>query len=148
VSVSTTIKNALKTKVQSCSSVQAVYAYEKPNPTGFPCVFIKTLDVTGEFVSNVENSRVYSYSLLTIFPIGQDIELPVSTEKENYAEGVIATVIDEIIDAVDTDFELTGTSQVLYVNASDCEWGEYEYEGGVAKAGLITLKIYTEKNIL
>ncbi len=147
MSVSVTIKNSLKTKIQSCTSVQTVYGYERANPTGYPCVFIKSSDMEGEFASNVENSRVYAYSVLVLFPIGQDIQLPKTTDKEDYAEGVISTVIDEIIDAVDTDFELTGTSQVLYVNAADCQWGEYEYEGGVAKSALITLRVYTEKNI-
>lgn len=146
MAVSTVIKEQLKAKIQSCQSVQAVYGYEKTDLEGWPAVIVKAADLEGEFSSNTENSRVYSYSVLIIFPVGQDIEVPGTKDRMEYAEEVVATVVDEIIDAVDSDFELEG-APVLYVNAADGVYGEYEYEGGIAKGFMMTLKVYTEKGI-
>lgn len=146
MSVSTTIKNQLKAKILSCGSVQAVYGHEEINPEGWPAVIVKPADMEGEFVSNAENSRIYSYALLIIFPIGQDMPGQGELNRLEYAEQVVATVVDEVINAVDTDFELDG-SPVLYVNAADVQWGEYTYEGGVAKAASLSLKVYTEYRV-
>lgn len=147
MSVSTTIKNQLISKIQSCASVQVVYGYEEINPDGFPAVFIKAADMEGEFSSTAEDSRVYGYTALILFPIGQDFSPPNNINRLQYAEETVATVVDEIINAIDTDFELDG-SPVLYTNAADVLWGEYTYEGGVAKAAQVTLKVYTEKVVV
>lgn len=146
MSDSVTIKRQIITKVQSCSSVDQVYGYEEVNPTGWPCVMVTPGDMQGEFSSNTENSRVYSYNLLIMFTLGQDIETPKTQNRLEYAENVIATVIDEIITAVDNDFELEG-SPVLYVNAADVLWGYKTAEFGVARSAEITLNVYTEKLI-
>lgn len=146
MSVSTQIKDQIISKIDDLDSVQAVYPDEQPNPSGFPAVFVTATDMEGEFSSNVENSRVYAYSVLIMFPEGQDLVPVEERSRLDYAERTVAQVIDEIINAVDTDYELDG-SPVLFVNAADCEWGKYEFEGGVAKAAIITLRVYTEKNI-
>lgn len=147
MSVSTTIKNQLISKIQACSSVQVVYGYEEINPSGFPAIFIKAADMEGEFASTAENSRLYAYTALILFPIGQDFIPPNNMNRLQYAEETVATVVDEIINSVDTDFELDG-SPVLFTNAADVLWGEYEYEGGVAKAAQLTLRVYTEKVVV
>lgn len=147
MSVSTTIKYQLISKIQACPSVQVVYGYEEINPSGFPSVFIKAANMEGEFGSTAENSRVYAYTALILFPIGQDMEVPKTINRLQYAEETVATVVDEIINSIDTDFELDG-SPVLFTNAADVLWGEYTYEGGVAKAAQLTLRVYTEKVVV
>lgn len=146
MSVSVTIKNQIKSKVQSCASVQQVYGYEEVNPTGWPCVMLTPADMNGEFSSNAENSRIYSYRLNILFTLGQDMEVPKTQNRLEYAENVIATVIDEIITAVDNDFELDG-SPVLYVNAADVTWDYVAGEFGEARRATITLNVYTEITI-
>lgn len=147
-SVSTRIKDQLKAKVAALASVQQTYGYEENNPTGFPAVFITAADVDGEFSSNAENSRLYNFGLLVLFPVGQDYPLPAGTNRYEYAEQVVATVIDEIINTIDTDFVLPNSDPtVLFVDAADAVWGTYNYEGGVAKAAQITLKVYTELTV-
>lgn len=146
MSVSTTIKNQLKTIIEACPSVQVVYGHEEINPTGFPAVFVKAGDMDGDFSSTAENKRFYSYKVLVLYGIGQDAAVPDGINRLEHAEQVVATVIDEIINAVDNDFELDGTP-VLYVEAADVAWGEYTYEGGVAKAAIITLRVCTEHNV-
>lgn len=146
MSASVTIKNQIKSKVQGCASVEQVYGYEEINPQGFPCVMLTPQDMSGEFSSNAENSRIYAYKLLVLFSLGQDMETPKTLNRLEYAENVIATVLDEIITAVDTDFELDGTP-VLYVNAADIVWGYVSGEFGEARSAEITLNVYTEVTI-
>lgn len=146
MSVSTTVKNQLISKVQSCPSVQKVYGHEEMNPSGWPTVCVTAGDMEGEFSSNAENSRVYAYRLEILFPIGQDYPAPDNLNRMEYAEQVVATVIDEIINAIDTDFELDGTP-VLYTNAADVTWGYVTYEGGQARSATLSIRVYTEKVI-
>lgn len=147
MSASVTIKNQLKSKVQSCSSVQQVYGYEEVNPSGWPCVMMTAANMEGEFSSNSENSRVYSYRLLILFTLGQDMETPKTLNRLEYAENTIATVIDEIINVIDDDFELDG-NPVLYVNAADVLWGYYSTEAGECRGAEITLNVYTEVTVV
>lgn len=147
MSVSITIKNQIKTKIQSCASVQQTYGYEEINPTGWPCVMLTPANMDGEFVSSSENSRVYSYRVLILFTLGQDMEVPKTLNRLEYAENVIATVIDEIINVIDDNFELEGTP-VLYVNAADVLWGYYATEAGEARGAEITLNVYTDITVV
>lgn len=149
MSVSTDIKNHIKANVQACASVQAVYGHEELNPTGFPAVMITAGDMDGEFSSNAENSRVYAFRLLILFPIGQDYPIPPQNNRMEYAEQVIAEVIDQIVNISDTDYELDGSGPtVLYVNAADVVWSYVGYEGGEARAAELSLRVYTEKTVV
>lgn len=143
MSVSVTIKNQLKASIQSCASVQQVYGYEEVNPTGWPCVMLTPADMQGEFSSTSENSRVYGFKALILFTLGQDMETPKTLNRLEYAENVIATVIDEIINAIDDNIELQGLP-VLFVNAADVSWSYTSGEFGEARSAEITLKVYTE----
>lgn len=147
-SVATRIKTQLKKKVGALDAVQKVYGYEEVKPDGWPAVFITPSDLDGEFSSNAENSRLYGYQLLVLFPIGEDFVQDTEANRLEYAEAVIASVIDEIVNTMDTDFELPNSDPtVLYMNAADCTWGTYSYEGGVAKAAQINLRVYTELTV-
>ena len=149
MSVSTDIKNHIKANAQSLTTVQAVYGHEELNPSGFPAVMITAGDMDGEFSSNAENSRIYSFRVLILFPIGQDYPVPPQTNRMEYAEQVIAEVIDGLINISDTDFELTGSDPtVLYVNAADVAWSYVTYEGGEARGAELTLRVYTEKTVV
>lgn len=150
-SAMTEIKKQLISKVQALDSVQKVYPAPVPNPAGWPAVFITAGDMQGEFSSNAENSRIYSYNVIILFSEGQDFMPESEYERLDYSEQVVGSVVDEIINAVDTDFELNSLpndTTVLFVNAADCQWGKYEYEGGVAKAAQITLRVYTEVTVV
>jgi len=144
MSASIDIKDQIISRIESLDSVQKVYPAENINPDGFPAVFVVSTNMEGEFSSNIENSRVYAYSITILFPEGKDFVPETERDRLDYAERVISQVIDEIINAVDTDYELD-SFPVLFVNAADCEWGTYQTEGGVAKAANITLRVYTEK---
>lgn len=150
-SVNQEVKQQLITKIQGCASVQAVYPAENNNPRGWPAVFVVPTREEGEFSSTAENSRLYEYSALVMFPEGQDFVPSSEADRLDYSEKVVGQVIDQIINAIDTDFELDSLPYqctVLFVHAADVEWGKYEFEGGVAKAAQITLKVYTEITVV
>lgn len=148
MSVSTDIKNHIKSNIQACPSVQQVYGHEEINPTGFPAVMVTAADMQGEFSSNAQNSRVYSFRISIFFPVGQDYPVQTDMNRYEYAEQVIATVIDEMINVFDTDFMLTGSdATVLFVNATDAEWGYTSLENGESRSAQLTLSVYTEKTI-
>lgn len=146
MSISTTVKNQLKDFIQNLPSVQKTYGHEELNPSGFPAVFVVPGDMQGEFVANNANSRVYAFKITCVFPTGQDFVKDNTANREEYAEETIATVLDEIINAVDTNFILEGTP-VLYANAADIQWGKANLENGVCKAAQISLRIYTEYEV-
>lgn len=147
MAVSIQIKDQIISKVDNLSTVQSVYPALKLNPDGFPAVFVTTNTEEGEFSSNAENSRVYTYNCMVIFPIGQDFVPESERERLDYSERVIAQVIDDVINAVDTDFELEG-NPVLFVNAADVEWGYVDIENGVARAANVILRVYTEVTVI
>jgi len=143
VPVSTQIKDMLISRIDSLSSVQKVYPSAVINDAGWPAVSITALSEEGEFSSTAENSRIYTFSAVVLFPLGQDFVPEEERERMDYGERVIAEVIEQIIDIVDRDFELDRGS-VLFVNAADVNWEYYDYEGGVARSATITLRVYTE----
>lgn len=149
MSVSTDIKQHVIANIQKCPSVQKVYGHEEINPGGWPAVMVTPGDMDGEFSSNAENSRIYAFRILILFPTGQDFPANVTDNRLEYAEQVVATVIDEMINVFDTDFELSGSNPtVLYVNAADVNWQYTTYEGGEARSAELTLRIYTEKEVV
>lgn len=145
MSISTTVKNDLIKHIQdNCPSVQQIYGHEELDPQGWPSVFVVPTSLDGEFVDTSHNSRIYAFRVTAVFPVAQDMPgMPAGGNRLEFAEQSIATVVDEIINAVDTNFELGGTP-VLYVNAADAEWGEAAIDVGIVKAVQITLRIYTE----
>lgn len=146
-SVANQIKDQIISKIDDLSSIKKVYPSEKVTSEGWPAVFVKSADLQGEFSSNAENSRVYGYRITAAFPTGQDFIPESERERMDYSERVLNGVLDDIINTIDTDFELDGTP-VLYVEAADAEWGFIQIEGGIAEALQVTLKVYTEKVVV
>lgn len=141
--VSIQIKDQIISRIQGLSSVQKVYPSAVINDAGWPAVSVTPFQEEGEFSSNAENSRVYSYNATVLFPMGQDMVPPEERERLDYAERVIAQVLDDIINIIDMNYEMD-RGVVLFVNAADVEWQYYDYEGGVARAANVILKVYTE----
>lgn len=154
MSVSTDIKSLLVSKINALSSTQAVYSYSELNPTGWPCVWVKTADLQGTFVTTAENRRIYAYNVTCLLTLGEDFIKDGSIQREEYAENVLAGVTDDIINAVDDVAFITelnaiysaGDTTVLFIEAADAQWGEVDMQTGKAKAVQITLMIHTDYN--
>lgn len=147
MSVSIQIKDQIINKLESLNSIQAVYPAIKLNPKGYPAVYITANTEEGEFSSNSENSRVYTYNCTVLFPVGQNFVNETERERMDYAEVTIAQVIDDVINVIDFDYEIEG-APVLFANAADVEWGYSDVEGGVARAANVILRIYTEITVV
>lgn len=145
--VSIEIKDKIISRIQSLESVQKVYPSAVINNDGWPAVSVTPNTEEGEFSTNSENSRVYTYNCTVLFPIGQDFIPESERNRMDYAERAIAQVIEDIINTIDTDFELDRGS-VLFVNAGDVEWQYYDFEGGVARAANVILRVYTEITVV
>lgn len=153
MSVSVTLKDWLLDKIGSISSVQEVYGYEPDNFEGYPAVTVTLPTMEGEFASTSEDARVYAFAVRVFLPLGQDIEKPKTLPRELYAENVVATVIEEIINTVDTDFaaaDVTRTSNIncLYIEATDMQPLYALIEGGWFRGAEVTIRIYTEKVVV
>ncbi len=145
--VSIQIKDMLISRIEDLSSVQKVYPSAVINNEGWPAVAITPDSETGEFSSNSENSRLYRYNCTIIFPIGSDYIPEAERERMDYAERIIAEVGEQILNVVDTDFELDG-GVVLFVHAGDMDWQYYQFEGGMARAANVILEAYTELTVV
>lgn len=144
--VSIQIKDMLIDRIEGLNSVEKVYPSAVINDGGWPAVSVTPESEEGEFSSNTENSRVYTYNATILFPIGQDFVPPEQRERMDYAERTIARVIEDIMNAIDMDFQLD-RGVVLYVNAADVEWQYYNYEGGTARSANVILRVYTELTV-
>ena len=154
MSVSTDVKELLVNKINALSSTQAVYGYAELNPSGWPCVWVKTADLQGTFATTSENRRIYSYDITAILTLGENFIKDGSVQREEYAENVLAEVTDQIVNIFDdTSFisELngiytSGDTTVLFVEAADARWGEIDMQSGKAKAIQISLLVHTDYN--
>lgn len=145
--VSIQIKQMLIDRIEVLDSVQIVYPSSVIGDKGWPAVSVTPEAEEGEFSSNAENSRIYSYNCTILFPMGQDFVPEEERERLDYAERVIAQVIEDVINAVDMDFELD-RGVVLFVNAADVQWEYYDYEGGIARGANVILRVYTELTVV
>lgn len=146
-SLSRQIKEEIKNRIDALTDVEKVYTFVKIPFEGWPTVFITDGNVEGEFSSNVENSRTYGYRIVVLFQIGQSIQ-NVDDDRMQFAEEAIGQVVESILNAVETDYELGQfNAEVLFVRALDVVYGETEYDGGYAKSAEFTVNVYTEHNI-
>lgn len=152
MSVTSTLKDWLKGKIQGVSGVQEVFSYMPSRFNGYPSVAIVLPEIQGEFASTSTNERVYVYRIIIFMPLGKDLETPKTMPREQYAENVISEVVEGIINAIDTDFDLTAVTQsdnivAKYANASDMRPFETVVDNGEHLAAELTISIYTEKTI-
>lgn len=145
--VSIQIKNMLISRIETLESVQKVYPSAVINNEGWPAVSVTPDSESGEFSSSSENSRVYRYNCTILFPTGSDYVPAAERERMDYAERIIAQVGEDILNAVDMDFELDG-GVVLFVHAGDMDWAYYQFEGGMTRAANVILEAYTELTVV
>lgn len=154
MSVSVTLRDWLKGKITSLDSVQKVYGYEPEKLTQFPAVTITLPEIQGAFSSNSENSRLFSYMIRVYFPFNSDVSPPdPNMPREEYAEGVVATVMEQIIDILDDNFIIAGADlpsdyTVKYANAANLLPFYVQSDTGWLRGCEITLSVYAEKTVV
>mgnify|MGYP001579328037 CR=1 FL=1 len=146
-SLARSIKEQIRNKISALTDVEKCYTFMKLPLEGWPTVFVLYGNVEGEFSSNSHNSRTYGYRIVVLYQVGQDFQSVVDDRMQN-AEEAIGQVVENILNAVETDYTLNDfNAEVLYVNAMDVTYGETEYEGGYAKSAEFIVNVYTEHNI-
>ena len=134
------IKQGIITNLSAIASLNKVYDHEKINPAGFPAAFVTFSGSDNEFYTTAENKRIYSYRVLVLAPIGQDLS---NTNSLEQAEQTIEDCVGDILDTMDSDITLDGNVQVIFVEASVGQPGYVDYEGGVARSGEVTIKVHS-----
>ena len=137
------IKSELIGKISALPEFNKVYGYERLNPNGFPAAFITFAGQENEFFTNAENKRVYIYRLLILFQVGNTPLNETNPEEMEVAEEAIQDLVEDAIDAVDSDYTLGDSTEVLFVDAVVGEPGYVEYEGGVARSAEVTLRVHS-----
>ena len=147
-SLQRTIKEKIRDRVSALPSVYKAYTFEKFPFDGFPTVTINNGDVEGEFWSTAENRRIYGYRIRIWFQVGQTPS-DASDDRMQNAEEVVAKVAEEIMNALDSDFELGQyNADVLYLDAVDMINLDYTLEeGGFGKVTELTVRVHTDYSV-
>lgn len=143
MSKATDIRTLLVNRITSLSTVGEVYPYEATHPKNYPAVFVIPADMDGTFVTTAENRRIYGFQVTISYPTGSNLPKDASKTPLQYAEDVCNNVVDQIINDIDDNFTLDG-STVLFVEAADARWGFIDVQGGKNRAIQITLRIHTD----
>jgi len=137
------IKKEIINKLSALPDFNKVYSFEKLNPTGFPAVFVTATGVDNEFFTNAENQRVYGYRVLILMQGGQGLVGDAPDNVMDTAEKAIQDLTDRAIDAIDSDYTLSGAVEVVFVEAAIGNFGYVEYEGGWARSAEVILKVHS-----
>ena len=116
------ISNAIKTKLDSVSSLKSVYEYEPDKPTDgqYPFASVTPANFVAEFADNYRNLRTISY---TVRVFQERTERGFGNQK---AERVLREVVDEILTAFDNDTTLSGIVKWIKPASGDLRYDNRE----------------------
>lgn len=116
----TTLKTAIKTKLDSVAELQNAYDYHATDLTGFPCATFEPSGNENVIFTNTDNYRSYAFDLV----IYQEFD---KTTRQN-AVNILAQAVDAVISAFDSDITLGGVCDLLTPLPSS--WGVITDSGG------------------
>ena len=96
-----TIKAAIKTKIESITDVKYVYGYEKGDLNGYPAAVVLLESITADYETNQEDSRKYTFKVKVYQEMSDD---GVGAEE---AESRLEALIDTILDGFEDDWTLS-----------------------------------------
>lgn len=99
-----TIKDQIKIKLDSITSIQEVHDFPHQDFGGYPSATVRTMGNSSEYETTCEDQEIYAFAI----QLFQDIEGEVHTAKQ--ARRIIETLCDEVRDSFDSDEFLTGIS--------------------------------------
>lgn len=99
------IRNKLKSKLESVSSIQEVHVYPTEDFGGFPAAVIDSERMESEFETTIENRRNYVFTVYLL----QEIE----SKGVKQARRVIESVVDDVVKSLDEDQQLSGIENDL-----------------------------------
>jgi len=99
-----TIKEKIKSKLQSISAIQEVKDFPNVNFNGFPSVTVRTIGNTSDYETTTEDLEVYNFEIIAF----QELNDLVHTNEK--ARKIIEELCDTIRDNFDEDEFLAGIS--------------------------------------
>lgn len=96
----TSIRAKIKTLLDGITELAFVADFHDPNLTGFPAATFDVSDEEGEFLTNKENLRTITYTIV----VYQEIKII----KLSDAKRILDVVADKIINTFENDFNLGG----------------------------------------
>jgi len=114
-----TLAAALKTKLETLTSLAAVHDYEKSKLDNFPVACITASDSPSDTFDTGNNLRDYSFTI-RIYDSRED--------NEAESEARMRAVVDEIIDALDNSQDLGGACHFL--KPAPSKWGYTDQAAG------------------
>jgi len=96
----TSIRAKIKTLLEGIAEVAFVADFHDPNLKEFPAVTFDVSDEEGEFLTNKENLRTITYTIV----VYQEVDVI----KLSDATRILDVVADKIINAFENDFNLSG----------------------------------------
>jgi len=101
------IRTKIKAKLITIASLAFVADTFEDNLDGFPAAIFDVSDSENDFLTNADNSRIYTFTILVFVPFDQDATLGgPKTNKE--ATDILDAVADDIVDAFESDIDLGG----------------------------------------
>ena len=125
-----TIRAKIKTILEAVDKVSFVFDYHEPKLTGFPAVTFDVSQNESEFLTNRENLRTVSYTIV----IYQEISVKGLSE----AKRILDAVADDVIDAFEDDFNLGG--EVDWCVPLAGPRGQFQTPAGVVTFQQLTLQ--------
>lgn len=137
-----TIKDKLKSKLESISSINQVMYYPNHDFSGYPSAVIRHSDGTSIRETTSENFEEYRFSIYLF----QDINTEVKTIMEWYE--VMEDLIDEVRDSFDNDEFLSGitmSTNRTMLGTMPVGWNIGEEENGKYIIGELIITIQVNK---
>jgi len=96
------IKTAIKAKLEAMTGIENVYGYEKGDLNGYPSAVVLLEGITADYETNQEDSRKYTFNIKIYQEMSDD---GVGAEE---AEGRLEALLDEVLEAYEDDWTLGG----------------------------------------
>lgn len=128
----TSIRAAVKTKLESISEIAFVADTFTQELTSFPAAIFEPSQDPSKFATNKDNEHVYTFDIFVI----QEIENKGRAE----AVRILSAAVDAVVSAFDADLDIGGSCH--YAEAMAGEWGTDSMGQGMVKWARLTVKAH------
>jgi len=112
----------LKSILSANTLISEVFDYEEVNFKKDPTAVIVPSDNSSEFVSNIDNERVYAFDIYLFVERGGVVN------NDQRVDMAMRELVDSVIDDLDKNWQLTGLTlnngySMLYMESAPSSWG-------------------------
>lgn len=133
----TSLSSSLATLLGTISEIEVVYEYEANAADAYPAAMIIATGNDAEYASTNSNDRWFNFTVRII----QEIPQQGSAE----AERILKAAVDNTITAIDNDFSLGGSVQM--VEAVTSSWGRDDREAGIIRFADLLVRVMIQVDL-